>query len=221
MDWESEIKFYDGYPQLKKDNYSLLSTLLNSETSINILDFGSGDGKLIPYLKTDNNIHLYDINEHAINMAKDRLKSNNLTFHTKLNSIPKSYFDFVVCSLVVMCIDTRKALENLFTNILTVLKNDGCLLLVITNPYNRVEKFSYFHNTFNHPFNYFNNGMSYNVNINDHKITDFHWNMTLLLEIALKNYKLIRYIDLKDSKESENSFYNAIYPPYIILNLKK
>lgn len=163
MDWKKEVKFYKDYPKLKRDSYLLISKIINDSNKIDILDFGCGDGKLIKFLDSDRNIYLYDINTFIVQQIISRYIDRKFSVFKKIEDIPHKKFDAIICSLVLMCISNKKEFIEIVDSFFNFLKKDSILLVLITHPAFRKEKFSYFQTELDNSFNYFDEGKAYKV----------------------------------------------------------
>lgn len=224
MDWTKEVGFYEDYPNLKKDAYKKIADIINESNSEDILDFGCGDGKQIPYINNDKNIYLYDVNTDAVKTAIKNNPDRSLQVFETENDIPENKFDILICSLVLMCIDNQNEYLSTLKTFKKVLKTNSELLILVTHPAFREEEFSYYKTIFDKSFNYFEEGSPFKVlfkNLEkDNIITDYHWSLSFTINSLLKTgFSLVEFIEMNDS-ESNSGYINNSFSPYLLLKFK-
>jgi len=121
-----------------------LKIIWNNKSSINLLDFGAGKGRMIANLSDYPTVSQETLNYHAFEPfdadKDDCLKNISLCYddaenryHTTIESlrtkVDDNYFDVVVLSNVLHEIPHNQW-HSIFTDIKKLLKNDGYLLLI-------------------------------------------------------------------------------------------
>lgn len=223
-DLQSFLRFL---PPLKHKLYSSVAKRLTEYGCNKVLDYGCGEGNQMAFLNNKLEVDLYDINKSfsfsAYNKYKESFELLNLVEDAKL--FRKSVYDAVIVNMVWMCLKDKAEINLLLDNLLKIKKDDGIILLSITNPYSRELEFSYYETEYSKnekTFNYANNGEAFDVFIkNEPKtiFTDFHWTMEFTFKTLFeKKLELEEFIELKD--ETFNGYSNPKIPPYILLILK-
>jgi SAM-dependent methyltransferase len=209
-----------------------IADLIEKEGANKILDYGCGEGYLSNNL--DNKLitlGLFDISSTMVELAKKNAKKNQIetvaTFNNQ-NEIPKSRFDCVVLSLVLMTISEDEQYRNILNNCKDALIKSGSLIIGITHPCFRQALYSTHHTKFTlgGEFDYFNTNSSFDVYLRTPKsenfihFEDFHHHLSYTFSM-LRNagFYVEDFIELKD-KSIENSFFNKHYSPYLILKCK-
>lgn len=215
----NESRKYVLYPKLK--------SIIRKLKPATLLDYGSGDGSFINFLKPTFVVGAYDISRKAISLAKKNVKSE-VTFYNSKSSIPSNYFDIVNFSLVLMTIPTKKSIVSTLKEIKRVKRDNGLLIMAITHPCFRKSKFSSFYNDFDDPkkYNYFFEGVKFRVNLVDIEsnkeisFSDYHWSLSFTLNTLISNkYKIISMSEIQDWAP-KNKYYNKNSPPYLVLICK-
>ncbi len=183
-----------------------------------ILDFGSGAGKLLKSLEINDNfeITLFDIEKSAIEMAKYTY-SNKTIITSNEKDLKPNYYDVVICSNVLMCIPTESEIQSIFKRMTSAKKDNGVLIIGITHPCFLDRNFQSFNNDYSlnkQEFNYFLNGNSYNVFVNyknnEAIIKDYFWNLSFIINTALKvGLRIIAFDEIKTNESN--------YPPYLLI----
>ncbi len=131
-------------PQSKQLNEQL-KIIWNNKSSINLLDFGAGKGRMIANLSDYPTVSKETLNYHAYepfdtDSKDDCLKNISLCYHDAENryhtsietlrtKVDDNYFDVVVLSNVLHEIP-HSQWHSIFSNIKQLLKSDGYLLLI-------------------------------------------------------------------------------------------
>jgi len=118
---------------IQKMRFKIIASLLSRKSHYQrILEVGYGSGVFMPYLDEISD-ELYGADPHAFNNeVQDALKDNNITaklFSASVTDMPldDNYFDAVV---IVSAIEYVDDIEKACTEIIRVLKPDGCLIVV-------------------------------------------------------------------------------------------
>ena len=109
-----------------------LIPLLGNLKGKKVLDYGGGPGILATALKKlGAQVKEYDISPDMRKQAGDKIGVGNI--YENINKIPKKYFDFVICNLV-LCIVSETEVKRILTNIKNVLKKEGLAYIGFCNP---------------------------------------------------------------------------------------
>lgn len=224
MDWTKEVSFYEDFPNLKKEAYSVIAEIVNTDSVMNVLDFGCGDGKQISYISQDKAISLFDINKDAVDLAVRNNKERDITIFDTIYDIPNNQFDILICSLVLMCINNKNEYISILRTFKKALRPNSTLLVLVTHPAFREKEFSYYKTIFDKPFNYFDEGSPFKVQFKnlkkDNIITDYHWSLSFTINsLIASGFSLDELIELNDSKSS-SGYENKYYSPYLLLKFK-
>ena len=110
-------------------------SILQKNTTNNLLEIGCGQGRdAIHFSQLGYNVHAFDISTKAIKFVEEiktslRLTNLNLVVHDieKPFSYPKDNFEFIYSNLALQFFNIDQ-LQNIFTNIADVMKNDSIFL---------------------------------------------------------------------------------------------
>lgn len=109
-----------------------LIPLLGDLKNKKVLDYGGGPAVLATAIKAKGaDSRLFDISPDMRTRAGERIGRENI--YKKVEDIPHSYFDFIICNLV-LCIVPEKEVEKIVTNIHAELKKDGVAYIGFCNP---------------------------------------------------------------------------------------
>lgn len=205
-----------------------LAAAINELNPKTLLDFGCGDGPLIPMLNDSIKISLHDINPISLQRAISRCQSKHPAIpHESSQSIPEGYFDVVVLSFVIVCLSGLSEFSDVLRAIYRSMACGGKLIIADTHPCFRDRDFvghsvGY---TEEHSFNYNARFHEFPVNLHgptrDFEFYDFHWTISDLLNsllghgFELESVNELNDVDFNSKKANKN------FPPYILLKLKK
>jgi ubiquinone/menaquinone biosynthesis C-methylase UbiE len=205
--------------------YPKIAELITQNKGIKILDYGCGDGAFVKILSPGIDISIYDVSNVALSIAKKNLKELNPTIHYDKASIPDNYFDFVVFSLVIMTLQSKKEIKEAFEKMSSSLNKTGKVIIAMTHPCFRQEVFSTFQTAYSKDkkFNYFEEGDKFEVVLRDsetNKIVsffDYHWTLSTILNLICESGLMITTVnELKDISEN-NKYFNSRFSPYLII----
>ncbi len=109
-----------------------LIPLLGDVTDKKILDYGAGPGLLAFALqKLGADVKVYDINPDMIEKAGEKIGKENIL--PLVESLPKNFFDFVICNLV-LCIVNEDEVKRIVGDIQDVLADSGSAFVGFCNP---------------------------------------------------------------------------------------
>ncbi len=223
----------EGYLSIQKESRKVvlhprIAELIPQDKPVKILDYGCGDGSFILYLKPECEVALYDINHEALKHAESLLHDYNPKTYFKAASIPDHYFDYAICSLVLMTIPSQKEiLKNLY-KIHSALHEKGIVIFSITHPCFRNDHFSTFQTEYSkgEEFNYFEEGKKFEVLITDQDtgqraiFHDYHWTLSTTLRLITESgFTMQQFIELPDFAEGIQ--FNTLSSPYIIIVCSK
>lgn len=203
--------------------------LITQSDKVKILDYGCGDGSFIKLLKSSCEVSLFDISNVVLSQAKKNLKEYDPTIYYDRGTIPENYFDYVIFSLVIMTIPTKKDIKEALTKIQSSLTDTGVAIIAITHPCFRQEIFSTFQTAYSKDkkFNYFREGEKFEVLLRDSETNrsitfcDYHWTLGTILNLATESgLTFTRIIELPD-KADNNKYFNSSFSPYIIIECSK
>ena len=205
--------------------FPAIKDLIGNSTKIKILDYGCGDGSFLEVLSNQIEIGLYDISSKALKLAEKRFSDRKLTIYQNADDIPVKHYDFIVCSLVLMTIETEEGLIEVFEDLKRCKSENGKVIIAITHPCFRQFHFSSFHAEYakGKRFNYFNNGEKFLVQIKDLNnnkyisFYDYHWSLSKMLSLLFNaGLKMTKFIELSDTINTEIT-QNNLVPPYIVI----
>jgi SAM-dependent methyltransferase/predicted DNA-binding transcriptional regulator len=118
---------------LKRASYDdTLLSLIGDVRNKKILDYGSGPGILAGVFKLKGaNVKVWDTDPYMRENAELKIGQGNS--YDSASSIPKNYFDLVVCNLV-LCIVSEDEVENILKNIHDVVTKEGSVYIGFCNP---------------------------------------------------------------------------------------
>lgn len=231
---------YEFWKNKSEDYTSLIrSTIINvlhptiiSALPINqikkLLDFGCGDGKLIENLPSDISVSAYDISSEMLKQAEMRLGNRVSNYYSVSTDMQSNYFDAVVCSMVLVCIDNQIEYETVLKEIHRVLLLGGTTVLAITHPCFRQYPYSDFYTSYckDQEFDYFNEGEPFDVQLHDYEtedgalFKDFHWTLSFTINKTITSgFKITKIIETKDDPFSENR--NKFFSPFLLVVAEK
>lgn len=123
---KAKIDKYEPTPRLK--------SLINFYGKGNFLDVGCGTGAHIPFVKSGN-IYCIDIVDEYIEFVRKKFKKMNNVFVKKANimKLPfkDNFFDFVLCSSVLECLNNKSDVKKAIGEMKRVLKKNGKLMVLV------------------------------------------------------------------------------------------
>jgi len=191
-----------------------------------ILDFGCGEGRLCLDIPNKFELSLYDINGEAVKRAEKNIGTTKIkySFYNK-EDILKKYFDTIVCSMVLECIDSREEFVSTSKVISEAIKKGGKVIIGMTHPCFRNYSYSDFKAHFDFNKNsYFDNGSGFLVKMNDgqHETSfiDYHWSISFVIKV-FNNFGFLVEDILEVKDNCSNSLGNKFVPPFIIYKFVK
>lgn len=131
------FKNIDYYAEYKVKKLFNLRKKLKTKS---ILDFGCGIGLSHKFFfKYFSKIKLWGFDESSYSLQEAKKNSENISFVSKLNKIPKNYFDVIFVSNVFHHIDEKKHKITL-NNLKSFLKINGSIYIFEHNRFNPITK---------------------------------------------------------------------------------
>ena len=206
--------------------HPLLAKLINEDRPQQLLDFGCGDGRILSYFDSSIAVDVYDKFKEMLILAETKNGVYIRNYYSKLSSLPNEYYDGVLLSMVLMCIDNPAEYLKVLSTIKKVKKVNGKVYIAITHPCFRDKRFSNFSTSFcdKQTFKYNNDGEPFEVIIEDQMppsvaFTDFHWSLSFTInKIIQAGLEIINIIETPDDKTHPR--FNSFFSPYLILIAK-
>lgn len=124
--------------ELEAENLKLASydhtliPLLGDVKGKKILDYGAGPGILaLAIQKLGGDVKVYDISPDMIAKAAEKIGKEHV--YSAVEEIPKNYFDFIICNLV-LCIVPEEEVKAIVANIKDELNEQGFAYIGFCNP---------------------------------------------------------------------------------------
>lgn len=190
-----------GFDNAEKEVlHPYVAQLVNSFHPRRMLDFGCGNGFFSTLISDTTKVDLYD---PAVR-SEEELVSGAIRKNVQLlNSecdIISNHYDCVVQSSVLMCVPTKDELRRVFSVNAKALKIGGLLVVVVTHPCFLQYGFGHYYTSFDHHnFHYLDEGAPYTVYMKNGmnpaiEFTDFHWPLSVLINLILDVNLRIRQI---------------------------
>ena len=195
------------------------------------LDYGCGDGYMATLLEKNIEKTLYDINHGGI--KEDELKKEKHSYRiidslTELKMEKyKNYFDVILLSFVLICIQEEETYSDILKTIKHVKKEDGKLIILDCHPCFMHHRYSYFYTACSENFEYLSDKDNSFTKIirgydkNDPSIKkevsfrDYHrplsFTINTLVECGFKIVKMKEWPDLGFDINKKNELYPPLY----------
>ncbi len=220
---------HESYSSIKNESrknivHPAIAKLISKSGGIRLLDYGCGDASLLQFLQPGNEISLFDINITIASGAVKNFPHHKITLYQTPEEIPNNYFDYVICSLVLMTIPGQAEIKTLLRKIHSSLKQNGSALIAITHPCFREQVFSSFQTEFSQSkhFDYFMEGEAFTVIIKDEEakssvtFNDYHYSLGTVFNLLINSgLTITKILELPD-KPGANGQYNKTSSPYLI-----
>jgi hypothetical protein len=193
-----------------------------------ILDYGCGDAYMAKILPNNINIDLYDRNQQSLEKVFSKLNKENCKRLHSENDFPIDFYDCIVLSFVLVCLDNLDEQYDILRKLRATLKTSlGTLIITNTHPCFLQYEFTAFKTNLNSEnFNYFNNGNPYQVSIKQPNekpsvtFTDYQWQLSVWINMAIEcGFTLQEMIEVPD-QNYKNLKENELCSPFIILKFK-
>lgn len=203
-----------------------LAEIINESDCRRLLDYGSGDGRMLKLLREDIPVDVFDISSRMLELIRRNVGKRLSNIFTNADQIPESAYDIVVLSMVMICIDNEPEFSRVLRNVRYAVQSEGKVLLAVTHPCFREHEFSDFKTSYgeNRPLRYFNEGEPFTVRIEDKggpsvEFEDYHWSLAFtvnkLIEAGLYVERMIETPD-----EHRHPDHNPYVSPYLVLICK-
>lgn len=193
-----------------------------------LLDYGCGDGCLLEKLKHEIEISIFDKSDGMLKMAKKRFGKRIVKIYNNHAVIPKNYFDCVILSMILVCVDNEKEYKQVLSDTYNTLKTGGIAIIAVTHPCFRQYPFSDYDTSYchNQQFDYFKEGEPFEVTIVDKNtkknvtFLDYHWTLSYTVnKLVETGFTIKKLIETKDDIKSK--IFNHLYSPFLILIAQK
>lgn len=130
--WAKVLSELEGeYEKLQSYDRTIVEHL-GDITNAKILDYGAGPAVLADLLKNlGAKVKVYDVSKEMREIAVEKLGRSAVI--DKVNSIPKNYFDIILCNLVV-CIVKENEVLRIFKNLRNKIAANGKIYIGFCNP---------------------------------------------------------------------------------------
>jgi len=204
--WQTERakEFYSLDKAEKIVLHPFVAEIINQMNPASLLDFGCGDGYMSTLINPATEVHLYDSNSAFVNHLVAE-NNDRISILTEEEQIKEYYYDCVVQTSVLMCIETKEELNRIFSINNRSLREGGSLVVVMTHPCFLQYKFGHYHNSLgHHTFKYLQEGLKYDVFMRREGkplvFSDYHWPISTIINLVIKNgfqvKKIIEHPDL-------------------------
>lgn len=194
-----------------------------------ILDYGCGDGSLMQKLKRPFEISLFDTSSSMLSIAEKKLRHLNLNVYDDAKLLPRSHFDCIFLSMVLVCVDSATEIEFIIDRLFETKKDNGLVFVANPHPCFRDRPFSSYYTeyTIGKTFNYFDDGDRHKIFIRGKpmKFFDYNWSISFVINAFRKRgLNLVEMIEAQDNDTNEegvrNEFYNKRHSPSIVYIFK-
>ncbi len=204
-----------------------LARIIGGYTPEKLLDFGCGDGALLPALDPSLEIGLYDPNLASARLAAQRSGSPVTRVYEDLASIRQDYYDVVVLSFVLICFPGKEEFLRALHQIRSALREGGVLIVAEGHPCFRDRQFVGHHVNYppDAPFNYNAPFHEFNICLHgdekDVEFYDYHWTLSDTLNTVIRaGFTIDAMHEIADSDYSGHKA-NPFFPPYLVICSKK
>ncbi len=203
----------------------LIAELINAINPQTLLDYGCGDSFISNLVSKDISWGLYDLNYETAQAAYATVRTERLCdLYKSPEDIPEDYFDCILFSLVLVCIDTHEEYVSILRNFMKFKKKSGKLILVTTHPCFRQYEFRAYYTSYlcKKSFNYLADLDPFIVYLkqeNDAPVdfVDYHWTLGSTINGLIElGFAISKVIEVPDIKLDEMGV-NMQFPPFLIL----
>ncbi len=128
-----DISYYSKY------KVDILTTIVNKKSKLNILEFGCGIGRNLPFLENrfkNSSIYGFDISSKSLDIASNNNPNTNFLNSSELNNY-KNFFDLIFIAGVYHHIPIKRR-NDVSRQIHKLLKTHGKVVVFEHNPYNPI-----------------------------------------------------------------------------------
>lgn len=188
-----------------------------------LLDFGCGDGALLPTLNPGIEIGLYDPNSASARIAAGKSKSEVTRVYEHVDSIEPSSYDAVVLSFVLVCLGNQQEFAEVLHRIKAYLCEGGTLIVAEAHPCFRDRVFvghrvDY---TDDRPFNYNARFHQFPICLKGEneevRFYDYHWTLADAVNTIVQSGLKIRTLNEIPDSDFGNRTANPFFPPYLVI----
>lgn len=193
-----------------------------------LLDYGCGDGRLLEKIKHEIEISVFDKSDEMLKLAEKRIGKRIGKTYNNPAIIPKNYFDCVILSMILVCIDNNKEFKQVLSDTYNTLKTGGIAIIAVTHPCFRQYPFSDYDTSYchNQKFDYFKEGEPFEVTIVDKNtkknvtFLDYHWTLSYTVNKLIETgFTIKQLVETKDDITSKK--FNSLYSPFLVLIAQK
>ena len=222
--WREGAGTFMALEHLSQDRalHPALLRLIHGHPGTELLDYGCGDGRIIPRLDARWNVDAYDPSEPMRALARARVGSRIRTLSSTTEGL-KGPYDSIILGMVIMCIPERSEVRRVLADCARLLAPEGQVFITTTHPCFRNQTFSNFRTSFtgHQPFHYGEDGTPFQVTIWDPdgkevSFTDYHWSLDFTLAaVNDAGMSVTLFHEVYDDPSSADR--NSLVPPYLIL----
>lgn len=228
--WSEHSADYSSLFQQSKENvlYPAMVDLITRHGASRLLDYGCGDGRFLHFLPEGVEASVYDRSSEMLALARRLAGGRIRQFYEDADQIPGDYFDVVVVSLVLVCIDNEAEYAQVLRDVHRVLKPGGVGIFTVTHPCFRQYAYSDFFTSYcqSPHFNYFDEGEPFGVTMTDDRssksisFNDYHWTLSFTINKAIEAGLIIdRVVETRDDASAAK--FNPEKSPYLIVAARK
>lgn len=203
-----------------------IANIIHSFNPTTLLDYGCGYGYMSKLLNKNIDISLFDKNKDNQARLTQSITGSNIKVIKQESEILKKYYECVVLSSVLMCIDSKSKIKTILTKLNNAKTKNGKLIIVVTHPCFLQYKFGHYYTSYNHyNFEYMEEGKPYQVfmlreNEEPVTFTDYQWTLSTFINSALGiGLELEKIIEHPDMPYKTNKYHKTACP-WMFLILK-
>ena len=225
---EKSSRVFEIVNAKQKTIYPYVAELIKQTSPKAMLDYGCGYSFISHLINKDIEIGLYDINIERAKIAAQHLVDRNCKVFNTAEEIHNNYYDFIIFSFVLTCLNSRDEFLSILQNFKNSKKKDAKLIIVTTHPCFREHKYRHFHSEYaiSRQFEYFKNHEPFELflhneaNGNDIQFTDYHWTLSETINTLMDSgFRLEKLLEVHDDIYEDKPC-NLKYPPYMVLICK-
>lgn len=205
----------------------ILANMIKEIGPKRLLDYGCGDSFVTRLIDKSIEVGLYDINIAHSKKAMEHLKECVSTLYESPSEIPSNYYDCILFSLVLICIDNVQEFRDILSTFIRVKTMDGRVIIATTHPCFRQYKYRPFYADYaeGNEFDYFNELASFKVSIRDGvkdvvSFTDYHWTLSKTINEITAAGLSIESVHETPDYSYDGIGKNRLYPPFLIFLCK-
>ncbi|MDB4917884.1 MAG: Methyltransferase domain [Gemmatimonadetes bacterium] len=209
-DWDNVAQAYAAMSHESRHLvvFPVLLDLLEQQSPKRILDVGGGDGRFAEAAARrlpQSSVDAWDSSPAMTALALERARESK-SFRVLQEKPPLCTYDAVILTAVWMGWETDEQCEDELRQLAESATDDGILLITVTHPCFRQERFSTFSTDFALPW-YFDNGRPFTVHVEaDNKriqLSNTHWNLSAMSgQLSAASLNIERLHELPDLPSS-------------------